>query len=79
MTLIEALLGMFLTIERFTMNRSITRQDIETLWNALAFYREEGIPESANDKQWDDEWSDICTLMAWISEDYGLAEEVDHE
>ena len=58
------------------MNRSITRHDLELIWNALAFYREEGIPESANDKQWDQEWSDICTAMAWISEDYGLAEEV---
>ena len=61
------------------MNRSITRQDLELIWNALEFYREEGIPESANDKQWDQEWSDICTAMAWISEDYRIAEEVSND
>lgn len=39
----------------------------ETIWNALHSYRETCIPEG--DEQYDDEWSDICTAMAWIDED----------
>ena len=47
----------------------ITDQDLDLIWNALHFYREEGIPESANNKEWETEWSDVCTVMAWIEED----------
>lgn len=42
----------------------ITEKDMELVWNALHFYREEGIPESANNKEWDREWEEICTVMA---------------
>ena len=38
----------------------------ETIWNALHAYREDCIPEGT--PEYDNEWSDICTAMAWISE-----------
>ena len=40
---------------------------LETIWNALEGYRENCIPEG--ETQYDDQWSDICTAMAWIEED----------
>jgi len=40
---------------------------LETVWNALEGYRENCIPESNAD--YDAEWGDICTAMAWIKED----------
>jgi hypothetical protein len=45
----------------------IMRADIDLIWQALEGYRENCIPEGVdnNDKQWDD----ICTAMAWITED----------
>lgn len=42
---------------------------VDTIWNALESYRvniPEGIPE------YDREWDDICTAMAWIGEELGL-------
>ena len=39
---------------------------LETVWNALHAYREDLIPEG--DESYDDQWSDICTAMAWIDE-----------
>ena len=41
--------------------------DLEIIWNALHEYRENNIPEG--NPEHDDQWSDICTQMAWISED----------
>ena len=38
---------------------------LETVWNALENYRDV-IPEG--DIMNDDEWSDICSAMAWIDE-----------
>ena len=35
-------------------------------WEALHSYREDLIPEG--DEMYDDQWSDICTAMAWIDE-----------
>lgn len=40
---------------------------LETIWHALFAYREDCIPESNPD--YDNEWDDICTAMAWITED----------
>jgi len=39
---------------------------LETIWNALENYREDCIPEGSEKN--DDEWSDICTAMAWLTE-----------
>lgn len=54
---------------------SITRNNydgqLDLIWNALHFYREHGIPEG--DLNYDDEWSDICSAMAWIKEDLDSA------
>lgn len=67
---------------------NITRNDrkawLELIWNALEYYRENGISETtewgndsetaiANDKEWDE----ICTVMAWVEEDLNLVDEVD--
>ena len=48
----------------------VTRQNLELIWNALSFYREQGIPEGSED--YDHEWNEICTTMSWIAEDLGL-------
>jgi hypothetical protein len=40
---------------------------LETIWDALHKYRDKCIPEG--ELAHDDEWSDICTAMAWIAED----------
>lgn len=44
-----------------------TESILETIWEALHGYRENCIPEG--EQQYDDQWSDICTAMAWIEED----------
>ena len=49
--------------------------NLELIWNALHFYREHGIPEGV--QEYDNEWSDICTEMAWIAEDLNIEEELE--
>ena len=48
---------------------NITRNDKNAqlclIWDALQCYREDCISGQEYDKQWDD----ICTAMAWITED----------
>jgi hypothetical protein len=39
---------------------------METIWTALEMVREDCIPES--EPAYDEQWGDICTAMAWISE-----------
>jgi hypothetical protein len=39
----------------------------DTVWDALAAYRETCIPEG--DADYDAEWDEICTAMAWIEEE----------
>lgn len=39
---------------------------MKTIWTALEMVREDCIPEG--DPMYDDQWGDICTAMAWISE-----------
>ena len=57
-------------MSNFTRNE-LTRNDqesiLETIWEALEDYRENCIPEGVAD--YDNQWSDICTAMAWIAED----------
>jgi hypothetical protein len=57
----------------------MTRNDLdsilETIWQALEGYRENCIPEGQAD--YDDQWSDICTAMAWIQEDLNHQEEIE--
>lgn len=50
---------------------------IETVWGALHSFRQNCIPEG--DLMFDAEWDDICTAMAWISENLGLEESVDED
>lgn len=52
-------------------------KNLETIWNALAGYRENLIPE--HDSFYDDEWSSICEAMAEIRDGLGLLDEVEHE
>jgi hypothetical protein len=54
------------------MTRNDTQAILETIWQALEGYRENCIPEGNSD--YDDQWSDICTAMAWISEDLEVTE-----
>ena len=53
------------------MTTDLTRGDtdswFETIWDALHGYREDCIPEG--DEAYDDQWSDICTAMAWLREE----------
>lgn len=59
-------------IEHLTGGKKMLRSgDVEgmldVVWEALFSYRENCIPEGT--KEYDEEWSDICTAMAWIKED----------
>lgn len=45
-------------------------ESLETVWSGLHGYREDCIPEGQEEK-YDEEWSDICTAMAWITEALG--------
>ena len=61
---------------------------LDTVWNALAAYREDCIPPTyVTDPtsggrhlrmidEHADEWDDICTAMAWITEELGLGDYV---
>lgn len=49
------------------ITRANTDAWLKLLWNALHCYREDAIPEGNPD--YDAEWGDICTVMAWIEED----------
>ena len=49
------------------MTRNDRKSQLEVVWHALECYREDSIPEGNED--WDNEWNDICTAMAWITED----------
>ncbi len=49
---------------------------LEVIWNALESHRETCIPEGL-DKAYDEQWSDICTAMAWVREALGLPDEVE--
>ena len=50
---------------------------IETIWDALQEFRDVNIPEGPphHDAQWDD----ICTAMAWISEELGVSDDNDND
>jgi len=48
---------------------------VECIWEALHAYREDCIPES--DPMYNEQWDDICTSMAWISEELGVAQPQD--
>jgi hypothetical protein len=50
---------------------------LETVWDALHGYRENCIPEG--DADYDAEWGDICTAMAWIKEDLNKENEVNQK
>jgi hypothetical protein len=48
-----------------TLTRFDKTAQLETIWDALLCYREDCI----NGPDYDKEWDDICTVMAWIEED----------
>ena len=56
------------------MTQTLTHSDraswLETIWDALHCHRENSIPEG--DKMFDREWDDICTAMAWVTEEMGM-------
>ena len=54
------------------MTRNDTEAILETIWQALEGYRENCIPEG--EAQYDEQWSEICTAMAWIAEDLEIEE-----
>jgi len=48
---------------------------LEIIWNGLESHRENCIPEGL-DEAYDEEWSEICTAMAWVREALGLPDQV---
>jgi len=50
---------------------------LETVWHALGGFRENCIPEGEDN--YDREWNEICTAMAWIREELGLPDEVEQD
>jgi len=77
MTQTSALIGKPLTHGLITLNlferlkmelkANDTETWLETIWDALHKYRDKCIPEG--ELAHDDEWSDICTAMAWLQEE----------
>jgi hypothetical protein len=57
----------------FDITRGNPRSWMKLLWYALHSYHEElDVP--------DQEWDDICTVMAWLAEDLGIEEDnLDHQ
>lgn len=49
-----------------TLHYKDPRTWLHTVWSALHGYRQDCIPEG--DPAYDDEWSDITTAMAWITD-----------
>jgi hypothetical protein len=43
---------------------------LDVVWDALHSHRETCIPEG--DPAYDAEWDEICTAMAWITEELGV-------
>lgn len=58
------------------MNQTLTRSDraawLETIWDALHCHRENVLDEYRDSTEADAEWDDICTAMAWITEEMGM-------
>jgi len=52
------------------MNANDMEGNLSLIWNALHFYREHGIPEGVS--EYDDQWPELCSAMAYISEDLGI-------
>ena len=46
-------------------------EELEVIWNALHGFREDCIPEG-QDQMYDDQWSEITTSMARITEALGF-------
>jgi len=45
---------------------NVSMDELDVIWNALFCYRDECIPEG--EPEYDDEWGDICHIMAKITE-----------
>lgn len=48
---------------------------LDCIWEALHVYREELIPEG--EAGYDDTWNDLCTAMAWLSEELQIEDTED--
>ena len=46
---------------------------LDTIWQALECYREDCIPEGV--KEYDEQWGEVCTAMAWVTEQLGVKNE----
>ena len=53
-------------------DRDNKQKQLNTIWSALQGARESEILS-------DDHWDNICTAMAWITEDLGITTEVNHD
>lgn len=59
------------------ITRHDTKAQLELIWQALEYYRENGISETTEGNDTpseqaianDAEWNDLCDAMAWIEED----------
>lgn len=51
----------------------VSLRDLDIIWEALHAYRYQCIPEGQQ-PQFDNEWSDICTIMSWIQNELGLGD-----
>ena len=52
-------------------------EDLKVIWDALHGYREDCIPEKAEEEHYDEEWDEICTARAHIHEALGIEHEDD--
>jgi len=65
---------MTLGIDTVELTYSDRASWIETIWEALHEFRDVNIPEGP--PHHDEQWDDICTAMAWITEELGVVDPV---
>lgn len=62
--------------EMSNISRHDTESQLALIWDALHGFRETCIPEG--DKDYDDQWDEICSAMAFIREDLGLDNKIEY-
>lgn len=58
--------------QTLTLTHSNRASWLETIWDALHSHRENTLSEFLDCPKADSEWDNICTAMAWITEQMGM-------
>lgn len=61
------------------VSRYDRKAQMELIWNALHFYREEGISEASENEGYEHEWCELTSVMAWIEEDLNILDIIEEK